>query len=300
MVVLCITPVGATQDTSPVYYGLVPFGDSIEDRYNTYVLYYCESVLDTPLSNNIVPARRFIDFANEYEVEKHENLSGSAAEQLATLFPSAYMLKIGSLAYNCHSYAWHSQNYSSNKYWVFDIDPYINDNSYYEVTGSPRKGDIICYFDNNGTQNDYSDDENLHSGIVVGVVSGATSNGQCGNSNTVTVQSKWGAAGLYQHNGYVCPYTNYSDQFDGVANYVKYYRRTDHPHYHTSYSQLSSSDSLYADFHKSSCSCGQVIYEAHQIGNTPNAMNLLEEFPPNYVVPLCCIYCGYEPARLTY
>lgn len=47
-----------------------------------------------------------------------------------------------------------------------DPSPYYADNSYLEVS-TPMQGDIICYFDDNGTPNNYADDTNWHFGIVV-------------------------------------------------------------------------------------------------------------------------------------
>ena len=98
---------------------------------------------------------------------------------------------------------------------------YDIDDKSYEAVDTPRIGDIICYFDDNGTPNDLADDDNLHSGIIVNYDSSIMINNVCGNSNQVTVISKWGPAGLYQHMGDYCPYTSIHG---GSADYVKYYR----------------------------------------------------------------------------
>lgn len=165
--------------------------------------------------------------------------------------------------FNCHSYAWYSQDVSTNHYWMPDPSPYYLDNSYYEVS-TPMVGDIICYFDDNETLMIISDDENLHSGIVVAVSASTTSNGLCGNSDTVTVESKWGLGGLYRHNGYQCPYTDHyltidpNAEEDSIAEYVKYYRRTGHTH---SFAPNDSGDLLY---HERKCDCGMVVHAPHK------------------------------------
>ncbi len=66
--------------------------------------------------------------------------------------------------YNCHSYAWHSRDISSNQYWMNDPSPYYSDFSYDEIDVTKEKieeGDIICYFGY-----DEGVYMNLHSGII--------------------------------------------------------------------------------------------------------------------------------------
>lgn len=151
---------------------------------------------------------------------------------------------------------------------------YYKDGSYDEVA-TPRGGDIICYFDNNGTENDYSDDINLHLGIVVAFNSEIAINNVCGSSNQVTVNSKWGSAGLCQHSGDYCPYTS---PYGGTADYVKYYRKHTHNYsdhycacgkhtsthdYHEPYTWLNNTQ------HKATCSCGETINQGHAIPSSP-------------------------------
>ena len=166
---------------------------------------------------------------NGNQVEVYETLNDLSAEIISDYnnyfdmhFPNATRISTATARYNCHSYAWYSQSTSSNNYWMNNPGAYysVGDMSYIEVT-TPRPGDIICYYDNNGTPNYFADDENLHSGIVVNYNPSIAINNVCGNSNQVTVVSKWGAAGLYQHIGDYCPYTS---TFSGTANYVRYYR----------------------------------------------------------------------------
>ena len=143
--------------------------------------------------------------------------------------------------FNCHSYAWYSQNYESNVYWMNDPYKYVSDLSYTRYN-EPQVGDIIVYLNSAGY--------NLHSGIVVQVHEG-NSNGVCGDSNLVMVQSKWGDYGLYEHRGDQCPYP------DLGATTVQYYRRTNHTHTFAK----SNYDSTW---HKKYCTgCGVTIWEEH-------------------------------------
>jgi len=96
-------------------------------------------------------------------------------------------------AYNCHSYAWYSTS-SGNLYWLNGgyAAYYMSDGSYTEVT-SAKSGDKVWY----GSSD--------HSAIVSSVSGG-----------TVTVISKWGALGLFEHSVEHCPYS---------SSNVSYWRR---------------------------------------------------------------------------
>ncbi len=166
--------------------------------------------------------------------------------------------------YNCHSFAWYEQN-ASNIYWMPNPSAYYMDYSYEESTGNV--GDIICYFDSTGF--------NLHSGIVIARQSG-TPNGVCGDANLVTVLSKWGGAGLYQHQGDYCPYVS---TYGGSATYVKYYKLHIHTFVYTSYedyhlgicsvcgaqqfSNHSYSYTIFDDYHIGNCICGKQVIANH-------------------------------------
>ena len=54
--------------------------------------------------------------------------------------------------FNCHSFAWYSQDYESNTIWLEDPRVYYweYDRSYEEVD-VPRVGDIICYINDKNT-----------------------------------------------------------------------------------------------------------------------------------------------------
>lgn len=123
------------------------------------------------------------DLQADYDADTLDDLDNS----MDSAYPSTPKIDNATALYNCHSYAWFSQDYKSNTYWMnFPHGYYNGTNRIYVEVSTPAIGDIICYFDNAG--------DNMHSGIVISVTSG-TSNGVCGNSNLVTVQSKWGAGG---------------------------------------------------------------------------------------------------------
>lgn len=168
-----------------------------------------------------------------------------------TYYPSATRIYTATALFNCHSYAWYNSDVTTNDYWIDDPSAFYTDGSYDEVF-TPQVGDIICYFDDKGTPNNYSDDENLHSGIVISFDSSITSNNICGNANQVIVESKWGPCGVFQHSGDYCPYTSL---FYGNADYVRYYR---HSHSFTdAYSFYSYTQ------HQSFCCCGEYELDPH-------------------------------------
>ena len=86
--------------------------------------------------------------------------------------------------YNCHSYAWYSNEPSTNKYWMRDPSLYMTDGSYTQMS-SPA----VTYKVHRTTGN--------HSGIV------GSATGVGGNP---TIVSKWGALGVYWHPLLDCPY----------------------------------------------------------------------------------------------
>ena len=177
--------------------------------------------------------------------------------------------------YNCHSYTFYTQNIDENEYCIDDAYLYINDGSYIEIPYSQvQVRDRIVYFD--------EDDNIVHSGVVRGTT-GQTSNGVCGYSNTVLVQSKWGYYGLYEHRGDQCPYTSLVN--GGAATYVKFYR------YNMSHTHCYSYDVFDSKYHYSSCECGDVIVE-HTF-ELQSIFPLSNEYDPNYIPSYVCTDCGY-------
>ena len=65
-------------------------------------------------------------------------------------YPNATRLSTATLKYNCHSYAWYSQDVETNDYWMNNPSNFYLDYSYCTVS-TPQLGDIICYYDDKGT-----------------------------------------------------------------------------------------------------------------------------------------------------
>lgn len=213
---------------------------------------------------------------------------------------SITLLSVPSGRYNCHSYAWYSQDVQTNHYWIPSPSPYYANQykDYEESTG--QVGDIICYFDASGNI--------LHSGIVVARQEG-TPNGVCGDANLVTVHSKWGDYALYEHQGDNCPYVSTHER---DATYVKYYRlHTNHSLEYvlvggTTYKEMCSycgiqvhaHASLYVSTgngsqHSYSCStsgCDYVAYESHTYGSSISSYDATAHYH-------ACTVCGYEQGQ---
>ena len=189
---------------------------------------YTQVTVKVPYSNEVVNAATDIPELSEETISLYNTAYGFFGGEL---WDDATAL------YNCHSFAWYSRDYENNRYWISDPTNFYYNEKYEEVT-TPRIGDIVCYFDDRGTENP-DDDANLHSGVVMSVVTWNPS-GTMGGLDSIVVISKWGKAGLYRHNGYRCPYTAYKDVVEDehhinygideahVAEYVKFYRAHQH------------------------------------------------------------------------
>ena len=119
--------------------------------------------LSMPNSNSTVQAWLTLSEMSDAEMAAVQNANIGADYPNATI----YLAGSETARYNCHSYAWYSRDIDTNHYWIDDPSPYYKYGSYC-VVDVPQIGDIICYFDDNGTPNDETDDVNLHSGIVIG------------------------------------------------------------------------------------------------------------------------------------
>lgn len=159
-------------------------------------------------------------------------------------YPGATRLATATFRYNCHSYAWHSVSTTYNNYWMNDPSSYYRDGSFYESTA--KVGNIICYYNSAG--------KNLHSGVIIGIDNTKT------GVSAITVNSKWGAAGLYRHSADYCPY--YDDNIN-----IKYYEHVAH----TYSNHYEYKDSTY---HKCYCSCGSYILGRHYAAST----NSIEDY----------------------
>lgn len=223
--------------------------------YKIAIINYECQYINVPNTTNKVEAKLILnDFSDDF--------ADILDADMRNYFLDVELLRSASKYYNCHSYAWYSQS-ADNVYWINDPKRFYRYNSYYDEVEDPGIGDIICYYS--------ADGELLHSGIV-NAVNNQSSNGECGDSNTVEVISKWGMSGLYKHNGYVCPYTSYGG---GAAVTVKYYRA--HRFHNYTYSQNLSNPSV----HIATCStCGYSTTENHTYKTLPGGGSR-------------CTKCGY-------
>lgn len=108
-------------------------------------------------------------------------------EQVVSSYQSVVEIREPTLSYNCHSYAWYSQD-EDNIYWIPYPGSFLNDGTYIQ-SSEWQIGDKIVYFSNGIA---------THSGII-SVVNG-------NSLSDITVTSKWGSCGLYAHIGNDCPY----------------------------------------------------------------------------------------------
>lgn len=223
-----------------VYYIYDDKGFVDEDIQYEYIEYTC-TYINVPYTSNKVEAKMIKNDFSEETIELWDDL-------MQRSFPDTEQKRSASYYYNCHSYAWYSTS-TSNFYWIDFPEEFYQDNCSYEEVTTPAVGDIICYYAADGT--------NLHSGIVT-AVNVASSNGMCGNSNTVNVISKWGLYGLYEHNGYECPYTTYVQHTvdNPPATTVRYFR------YHAHAFSYININTNYQ--HRATCrTCGYTFVESH-------------------------------------
>ena len=180
-------------------------------------------------------------------------------------YPDAIRLQSATTRYNCHSYAWYSQNHDTNIYWMEDPSRYLLDGSADEI--EKQVGCIVVYFSPQG--------QIVHSGIVTELLAPSSNNGVCGDVSTVMVTSKWGEYGTYSHRGDMCPYTAYAEGKEPagsvLASYVRYY------HLHTPVYVPAGTLG-----HEHSCStCGTIFSTGiHVVQQTVGGKYK-------------CIYCGY-------
>ena len=113
--------------------------------------------------------------------------------------------------YNSHSYAWYNQQYNSNIYKINSPNAYISDGSYKLKTDGIEVGDIVCYYrvklsyDDNRTQLTSVEPYLAHSAKVKSI-DGDFNVYDLESLENLTLISKWGDGGLYEHSGTNCPY----------------------------------------------------------------------------------------------
>ena len=189
--------------------------------------------------------------------------------------------------YNCHSYAWYTQNYNANYYWMDDPSNYYLDYSY--EPAQAEENNILCYFSDeyivllDGTIIQHSK-VNTHSAIITDIDAGFNKN----NNETldcVTVNSKWGAAGLYTHKGDDCPYVEdsmsridifYTDENGNIVStngYLIYsfsHVEIYHPRVNHSFTLTSASNNV--SIQRSIISSGPIVnqYGMYELNVTTN------------------------------
>ncbi len=116
----------------------------------------------------------------------------SLTESFKTSYPNA-TFKEGYGAtnmYNCHSYAWFSQNQTlTDGYWMNSPYAYVTDGSYSQVGTSPTANNQKVLWINAAHVDYY-----IHSGIVT-------------NYSTTTITSKWGQGPVMIHSASYSPYS---------------------------------------------------------------------------------------------
>ena len=119
----------------------------------------------------------------------------------------------GSYTYNNFAYAFYMYWGGNIKCLITDINPFIEDKSFIEVS-SPQPEDIIVYRTNN---------KPIHAGIIKSVLY-EPANKDIGSN--VIVESKWYPNGVFEHRGDLCPYMPKYHLLAGEpADNVVYYRR---------------------------------------------------------------------------
>ena len=129
----------------------------------------------------------------------------------------AVCLEEASLRYNCHSYAWVERDTELTTGWVDSVGAFIRDGSYVRIA-EPEVGCIVVYYKTmsidlvtihaDGSETSESIiylRSQSHSGVVTAVPTGSK------QLSDITVESKWGRAGLFRHKGDVCPYVMEED-----------------------------------------------------------------------------------------
>ena len=163
------------------------------------IYYYLRSV-NTP---NGVPVEVF-EAITDFNSEK----VGAINRDYDTVYTSATRLRDATAKYNCHSYAWY--NSSSSKYWMNNPFEYYGGSNPCFSTITVRVSNAkVAYWTTSHNPT------NSHSGIVTSVSSGSSTKYYV---DKITVKSKWGGAGMYQHPGVHCPYW-----YDDTSIRTRYY-----------------------------------------------------------------------------
>lgn len=174
-------------------------------------------------------------------------------------FPRLEIIELGSLRYNCFSYAFYKQTLPN--YAAIDdeqVKKYWEDLSYIEIK-TPKIDDKIVYFDSEGTP--------LHAGIIKRI-----DNSNYDLSN-IYVYSKWATNGVYGH------YANYVPSGYIPSNgYIKFYKL-----HASNHSYIYK----YKDSKKHYTKCDECGYIKNEISHVVSAGSF--ENGKRYAT---CLYCG--------
>lgn len=190
---------------------------------------------------------------------------------------SVITLQERSANYNCHSYAWYSQDIDNNHYWM-EMDglaAYLNDPHTISID-TPEAGCIIVYWieDPMVTSGYYFEHgEPVHSGIVDSIYTDEY------GIEVIQVISKWGIGGLYKHSHDIVPdeYGAWDDNYESYVH-VTYYKLENSHSYE--YSRPSNPAQLATSHIKTCTGCGKTHNEGHTFSSMPTGR-------------FKCIYCGY-------
>lgn len=234
-------------------------------------MYYNDAYITTPNGSNVA----VWEAVNEITQENAQSIDNEKSHFVET---GAVLLENATGRYNCHSYAWYSQDTATNNYWMSDPSTYWEDGSYIEVT-QVQPGDIVCY---RGMATIL-----WHSGIVYSVQGTQTVTwdidplieeteeqraAMMAVLQNIVVKSKWGEAGLYQHRGDNC-----REAYPQWLHDLVFYRYN-----HTHNAEWSAMD---IRNHAGLCICGAFVEEAHVWRYLPKNVSSHTKV---------CTECGYS------
>lgn len=184
-------------------YNAITASNNTTNMYGPFGIIYTFATRITFIGGQTVNA-----YAASREYTAEEQTEMDAQANFSNL--SITLLAPSDVSYNCHSYAWYRMN-TNNPYWVglrsIGDDGFILGDEMFvpssaTIVDTPQVMDIAVYYDQNNRI--------LHSAVIVDL-----------DSDSVVVQSKWGAYGLYRHPLDTVP-QDYTGS-DGVLR-IKFYR----------------------------------------------------------------------------
>ncbi len=169
------------------------------------VSYFSNEIPITPNGNIVSYAEQFS--GSDLTDTEIENLCA-----LETNYSNVVREDYPTKKYNCHSYAWYSQDYNTNMYWIHQPYSYIFDESYEICTSNIDKSDILCYFAvdciaQDGYLVQITEPYIAHSAIITSVGKDFVRD-DINTYDELSVISKWGMSSLLSHNAVNCPYTD--------------------------------------------------------------------------------------------